>query len=301
MCNLFYFRSLAVAALLFLSICSTLFAQESRFTIAPRIGYGVQNLDWSIAGNLDGTGPNVYSELLWNQIQGMNYGLRGTFRVLPKLDIVLEGDYQHTRKGKARDTDYNGDNRTAPFYDERFNSDEGYFYNYRFSGRYVLPDLGVISPRVLLGYEQLGNRLFLLPLPDDTDNRNLRTTYETNWYGGQIALELAYAYNSFYALGSYGFGLYDYKAKANWNLIDNFEQPVSFRHSALGLKHNGILKLGYQLNAIVAVELSGYYTSAFTNNGLDELYTRNSGTLRTRFNGANLTQYNGSLGLRFTF
>lgn len=301
MYNLFYFRSLAVVVLVFLFTCSSLYAQEPRFTIAPRVGYGVQNLDWSIAGNLDGTSPNVFSELIWDQIQGMNYGIQGTIRILPKLDIVLEGDYQKTRRGSARDTDYDFDNRTGPFYDERFSSDEGYFYNFRVSARYVLPDLGSVSPRILLGYEQLGNELFLLPLADGSSDPDVRTIYQTDWYGGQMALELAYAYDSFYALGSYGFGLFDYKAKANWNLRDEFQQPVSFRHSALGLKHNGVLRLGYQVHPAVAIELSGHYTSAFTNQGLDELYTRNEGTKYTRLNGANLSQYSGSLGLRFTF
>ncbi|MFD2743655.1 hypothetical protein [Sphingobacterium populi] len=291
-----------IFALVLLSFTITdLFGQEPRISVAPRIGYGVQALDWSIAGNLDGTGPNIYSELIWEQIEGMNYGLQGTVRLLPKWHIVFDGEYQQTRKGRARDTDYNSDNRTSPFYDERFSSDEGYFYNYNVSARYSLPVLGPISPRILLGYEQLGNRLFLLPMPEDTENQDLRTTYQTDWYGGRIALELAYAYQSFYAVGSYGFSLHDYKAKANWNLIDNFEQPISFRHSALGLKHNATLHLGYRINDIWAVELSGNYITASTNYGLDELYTRNSGTLRTRFNGANFTQYSGALGIRVDF
>lgn len=302
MINSIFSRILPLAIALGMGITFNLHAQESQFTIAPRIGYGVQNLDWSIAGNLDGTGPNIYSELIWDQIQGLNYGLQGTIRVSPRWHIILEGDYQQTLKGSARDTDYGSDNRVAPFYDERFNSDEGYFYNFRVSAQYVLPNLGPISPRLLLGYEQLGNRLFLLPLPGATDNLDLRTIYQTDWYGGQAALALAYQYHGFYASGSYGFGLYDYKAKANWNLIESFEQPVSFRHTALGLKHNGIIRVGYQIHPLFAVELTGNYTKAYTNTGLDELYTTTSiGTMRTQFNGANLSQYSGSLGIRFGF
>ncbi|MCL7988236.1 hypothetical protein M8998_09830 [Sphingobacterium sp. lm-10] len=292
---------LKILSLCLLALPTILYAQQPRFSISPRIGYGVQNLDWSIAGNLEGTSPNIYSELIWDQVKGVNYGLQGTVRLMPNFHVILEGDYQQNLRGRARDTDYSGDNRTSPFYDERFSSDEGYFYNYRVSARYTLPDLGPISPRILLGYEQLGNRLFLLPLPGDTENSDLRTIYQTDWYGGQAALELAYQYNAFYATGSYGFGLYDYKARANWNLIQDFQQPLSFRHTALGLKHNGVVRLGYEVHPMVAIELTGQYSGAFTNTGLDELYTRSRGTLRTRFNGANLSQYSGSLGVRFAF
>ncbi len=297
------FQHIAKAMILFVCLfsCITAVGQQPFFKGGVRVGYGVQNLDWSIAGNTMGTDPNIYSELIWKQVSGINYGLDAAFKIAPKFDVLLEGNFMDTKSGRVRDTDYSGDNRTNSFYDERFSSDDGYFYNFRTSLRYALPQLGIISPKILLGYEQIGNELFLLPLPDASQNLDLRTTYQTDWYGGQAALELGFRYVNFYGSATYGFGLYDYKAKANWNLIEDFQQPVSFRHSALGMKHNGILCLGYDITPTIAIELVGTYADAFTKTGLDQLYTRSRGELTTQFNGANMTHASGSLGVSFQF
>ncbi len=53
-------------------------------TITYGIGTRNTTVDWNIAGNLQGTGPNVISELIWRDIKSHQVSLGG---------IWTEGDY----------------------------------------------------------------------------------------------------------------------------------------------------------------------------------------------------------------
>src|SRR5688572_24056526 len=69
------FFKLFILVLIFLCVNPLLRAQDSLASVSNLeasllFGYTEDNLTWSIAGNLDGQNPNVYSELIWRNLRG---------------------------------------------------------------------------------------------------------------------------------------------------------------------------------------------------------------------------------------
>ena len=87
-------------------------AAEVKTTLEFSGGYRTDNLDWNIAGNVNGTDPNVLSELTWSDLEIFQIGvgakalINKTFYLRGSLSFgwILDGDNQ--------DSDYNGNDRT---------------------------------------------------------------------------------------------------------------------------------------------------------------------------------------------
>ena len=58
-------------------------------------GYRADNLDWNIAGNIDGENPNVFSELVWDDLNVWQGQAEGNVDVaiekIPWFSIYLRG------------------------------------------------------------------------------------------------------------------------------------------------------------------------------------------------------------------
>ncbi len=81
-------------------------------------GYRQDQFDFNISGRPDG--PNILSELTWEDLQIAQLGIDAGFRVKPRrspigLLVQLEGGYGFIFDGSNEDSDYRGDNRTDPF------------------------------------------------------------------------------------------------------------------------------------------------------------------------------------------
>ncbi|MNT76170.1 hypothetical protein D3C72_2151420 [compost metagenome] len=86
-------------------------------------------------------------------------------------------------------------------------------------------------------------------------------------------------------------------ATADWNLIEQFNRPVSFRHIAKGYRFDQGLELFFSLNAYMSFGLSAMIFQSSTGTGIDELYLKDGTVLKTRFNGAN--RRGEHIGLKF--
>ena len=100
---------------------------ETDFTLSA--GYRRDDLDWNIAGDINGNNPNVLSELTWDDVESYQVKLQGNF-VWPNI-IALKGyaNYGWIFDGDNQDSDYLGDNRTFEFSRSNNNTDDHYVWD----------------------------------------------------------------------------------------------------------------------------------------------------------------------------
>jgi hypothetical protein len=223
---------------------------ETTFTLTA--GYRTDTLNWHIAGNLQGTAPNVLSELTWSGLDILQLKLANRTVVRDRIHIRGHLDYGSVVSGSNRDSDYAGDNRTQEF-SRSLNAVDG--HNVWDGSAGIGPGFGFFESRLtvcpMIGYavseQDLnivdGNQVFTAP-PATTPIgpfENLDSRYQARWVGPWVGLDLffsaPYTHGPFASVDIRLTGEYhrvDYDAEANWNLRTDFNHPVSFIHQADG-------------------------------------------------------------------
>jgi hypothetical protein len=260
--------------------------------------YRSEDFHWSIAGNSMGQNPNVLSEVKWKNIKSAGIGL--DIRLNIWSPVFFKGSYQHTfiKNGTVNDTDYSKDNRTEPSYRADLNASEGFIYTYKLAAGYEFE----ISQRFLIslyaGYVKNSQQLHLKDFNEDTtsDVKKLNSVYQTHWTGPVIGAEANFILtNQLSVQGMIDYQQMKYKAVADWNLIDAFAHPVSFRHTANGYGTEGLIKVSYHFTPVVSAFIRGNYYYAHTGKGMDDLFLADSTELQSQFNGA--ARQGGGLGI----
>ncbi len=246
------------------------------------LGYRMDDINWSIAGNSDGTSPNILSELSWKDLGILQLKIESDISLNNKIYIRSYLDYGAIVDGRVQDSDYTGDDRTGEF--SRSNSEAGDGY--------------VGDASVAIGYElwamddSVGRYLRFIPLVGYSFHRQsltmksgfqviplngpfsgLNSTYEADWYGPWIGADLWFesGADSYFILRMERHWA-TYYAKADWNLRTDFQHPTSFEHEADGTGY--IISLGWQY----APEDSWQYSMAMdyqrwdTDAGLDRTF-----------------------------
>jgi hypothetical protein len=281
---------------------STLYGQtgSQKLSLTVTTGYARQDLKWSIAGNLAGESPNIYSELQWKKIGGQSVAAALEWNIWKKL--LLMADYSHTfiNTGTVADNDYNGDNRTNVIYNELFNADKGYLGDWSIGTGYKLIGKNRFYLNVYAGYGVSTQSLYIL---DRTGNfPDLNSTYKANWKGPFVKTAVEFDLTSKFLVSmAFTYNQVNYNATADWNLIQTFQHPVSYRHTAKGFGIDGDLRLKYALYKNMAVQAGGGYYLWQTGNGIDELFLSNGKTNTTQLNKVDRTGYSFTAGMTFTF
>lgn len=288
-------------------IISSLHAQSTKsvkdkVSIAIYGDYLQQNFSWSIAGNSNGQNPNVLSELKWKNVK-----LRGA-GIDMKIDIVrgifFSGTYHKARiyAGNATDTDYGEDNRTSPTYMAALESDKGHTYNY-FAGlgyQYKIHPSIIISPYA--GYSKARQFLSLTDPHESLQSgeTSLNSTYQTNWTGPLVGLTANTVLKRWVSIQTrFSYAQRKYTGVADWNLIDEFAHPVSFRHQANGYQNQIDLQVNFQVVPKISLFIKGYYIHAETGAGTDQLFFNDGRTVQSRFNGAVNNTKEIGIGIRY--
>ena len=88
-------------------------------------GYRVDDLDWNIAGDINGNNPNIISELEWEGLK--SFQLKIANKTVFNQLFLLRGSlaYGWIFDGENQDSDFLGDNRTFEFSRSNNNSDDG--------------------------------------------------------------------------------------------------------------------------------------------------------------------------------
>lgn len=276
---------LPVCIFLLLPIAPVKAQSKQAVELSLGAGYQQENFRWSIAGNSNGQNPNIYSELKWKKIGGPSIHAALQWNIWKALFIDAAYSRAFLTTGTVSDKDYAGDNRTQNIYDETFSGREGFLQSFAAGVGYNILQQKKWTLAPAIGYTILKQRLFLAD-PGGTYS-NLHSSYQTNWKGPYIKINTSLQINNHLKLAAgLGFQQLNYTAKANWNLIDAFSHPLSFKDDAKGYGLDGniryIVALGKAVN--VYAGLSGYHSQ--TSAGVDELYLATGEVRKTQFNEA---------------
>lgn len=269
-----------------LGYCKTVHAQEAdKLQVSASAGYQRENFHWSIAGDMNGQNPNVYSELKWKNISGIKWGAALQWNFCNRFLFAGNYDRSSITSGTSNDTDYSGDNRTNPVYNQNFSSNKGSTSAWSAGVGYKLIENKIWRLTPYAGYGINDESYYLLG--DEGNFGQLNTSYKPQWKGPFIRLVSNVQLMKHLAvLGDITYNQVKYNAAANWNLIQSFQHPVSFRQTANGYGLNIEAGLAFDINRYLAINAGAGYFNWETGNGTDTLYLANGTTEKTQMNGA---------------
>ena len=289
---------------------------ERGFDLGLSVGYRVDDLDWSIAGNSSGTGPNILSELTWNDLEILQLKADAKFILgnFPYVRGYLA--YGSILKGKNQDSDYGGDNRTFEWSRSNNSADDGNVWDgsggigYQAtsaSGKIKLAGLVGYSYHeqnltMTNGYQTVSEPVYappdMTPIPIGPFP-GLNSTYETEWNGPWFGVDLSYRPNEKWVfMGSFEYHWAEFNAEANWNLRSDIAHPKSFEQKADG---NGIvlsLVCDYYIRHNISVNLGLDYQDWSTDPGVHRVFFSKGTVGETRLKEVNWES--GSIRLGFT-
>jgi hypothetical protein len=272
---------------------------EPKVQLSLSSGYQRENFHWSIAGNTNGQNPNVYSELKWKNVSGQAYNAALQWNIWNK--VMLYGSYNRVavRSGSISDIDYNGDNRTDAVYDENFSDNKGNTSAWSAGAGYRLFNNSFFSLTPYIGYTGNIQNLYIV---DETGQfPTLNSTYQANWKGGFLkVISSVKIWRSLKASVDITYNQTNYNSQGDWNLIDEFKHPVSYRQVADGYGINTGAQLSYNIIRQLSVFAGFNYFNWETGNGTDTLYLASGENDKTQFNAAFRNGYQVSGGLKLT-
>ncbi|MHB8207151.1 hypothetical protein [Mucilaginibacter sp.] len=287
----------------FISILASCILKANAQDIEPKLqlslssGYQQENFHWSIAGNSDGQNPNVYSELKWKNISGTDYNTSLQYNVWNK--VMLYGSYNRVsvRSGSVSDIDYSGDNRTDAVYNENFSDNKGNTSAWCVGAGYRLFNNSRFSLTPYIGYAGNIQNLYIV---DETGQfPTLNSSYRANWKGGFLkVISSVKLWRSFKASVDVTYNQTSYNSQGDWNLIDEFKHPVSYRQLADGYGINTGAQLSYNIISQLSIFAGLDYFNWETGNGTDTLYLATGEDDKTQFNAAFRNGYQVSAGLQ---
>lgn len=293
------------------------------------LGYRVDQLDWSIAGDYNGQNPNILSELTWDDLEVFQLQLDGFVETKDLLwldtNTLFLGKFAYGSiySGNNQDSDYAGDNRSLEWSRSNNQADDGFTFDASggFGPKYELvPEKLFLTP--LIGYSVHIQDLSITDgrqtVSDDAIHDTvfnpaedpwplgaipgLDSSYRAYWYGPWLGLDLQLAPMDKWSFDfSAEYHIVELFAEADWNLRSNLAHPVSFEHEAHG---NGLvftLKSIYELSQQWSLVFSGNVQSWQTGDGVDTTYYADGTRGGTRVNEVNWSSYALMFGLRYLF
>lgn len=275
--------------------------------ITTQVGYRRDDLNWNIAGTTAGTGPNVLSELTWEDIEifQIQTNAQATFG----RRVRLEGSigYGWIYNGDNQDSDYVFDNRQGEFSRSHSDTDgdnvfdwslgAGWQFNLGDEAELLVDDLALV---VLGGWSHNEQNLrdingFQI-IPATGSFAGLNSTYQARWDGPWLGIELTGRKYKFSFFGRFEYHWPQYDAEADWNLRDDFQHPVSFTHDADGEGTKATLGIAYDLDKRWSIFLQTDVVAMDTNAGTDRTYFSDGSTGDTRLNNVNWDSFAVTVG-----
>ena len=270
---------------------------EPKLQLSLSSGYQRENFHWSIAGNTNGQDPNVYSELKWKDVGGTAYNASLQYNVWNK--VMLYGSYNRVsvRSGAVSDIDYSQDNRTNPVYNQNFSDNKGSTSAWSGGVGYRLFNNDLFSLSPYIGYT--GNTQNLDIVDETGQFPGLNSSYQANWKGEFIkVISTLKIWRSLKASVDMTYNQTHYNSQGDWNLINEFAHPVSYRQVADGYGINTGAQLSYNLVRRLSIFAGFNYFNWETGNGTDTLYLATGEADKTQFNAAFRNGYQVSGGLK---
>lgn len=271
--------SIRLALLIPLFLCSTAYAQ-SIFRLRGSTGIEWSHSEWAVAGNINGSSPNIFSELRWRKLSGMNYDISASLE-RARISYFIRSSFSPGLNGTVEDTDYGGDNRTDPQYQESFSSTGGRRLIAETGVKFSLRENSRSNTQLRTGIRYNNQRLFI-----DQQPNNIQSYYDSRWTGIFLGIEKDFRVNHMITLHLLtDADLSDYYGYGNWKLRQELAHPKSFIHHAVGYGVNTKITAGIQLNQSVnlTTSLAGWWNDTFK--GKDIVYYQDGQSVSTQLNG----------------
>lgn len=203
-------------------------------------GYRTDNLNWNIAGDINGANPNILSELKWEDLR--MFTVKAVSRTFIDL-MYLRGsfDYGWINSGANQDSDFNGNDRTLEFSRSVNRSDGGTVWDASLGVGFKIGVPHGDSPfrlMPMLGYSYHRQNLEITDglqvIPPTGPFAGLHSTYGASWTGPWFGFDMVYKFKKAAFRGTVERHMISYSADADWNLRSAFQHPVSFQHTADG-------------------------------------------------------------------
>ncbi|VXD14209.1 hypothetical protein [Marinoscillum sp. 108] len=244
------------------------------------MSYTRQSLTWSIAGNLNGTSPNIFSELKWQRVMGVGALVAYQHPITDRIVAFAEHQHQLLVQGSVTDSDYEGDDRTGRVFFAKEDAGKGYTLASQGGLLYQVCKRKSMTFTLGGGYGLMSQRFFLL-----NEKMGLRSSYTNQWYGPLLTGRLQLLAESAFGITlKTTYHQVRYHATGNWNLIERFQHPVSFRHRAKGFGLENQLVMSYKMSGGLCVEVRPSYGYWTTGMGIDTVYKKDQSTPKTRLN-----------------
>lgn len=281
-----------LAPVLFL-FASTVHAQSSMLQLEGGGTVDRSQLEWSIAGNLEGHSPNILSELQFRRITLAGAYLKA--RYTPWKHFTITGSYQQAQvfSGNGTDTDYEEDDSGQPTFNKTFNSNKGMLSDLHLGIGSLIQLNNRISVMPTVEYFRTREKFYLL----SNEQQALNSTYQVKMQGADIAIAGTVNCPQLYATLVMGYQLIRYSAVADWNLITIFQHPVSFDQSAKGHGLHLEMLIGKKMTDRVSCVLQGNWRRVMIRKGVDTSYLVSGEEVLTQFNGARGSWYGLRLGV----
>jgi hypothetical protein len=282
----------------FLSLNFHAQTQKKELTLETGTIFNISNFDWSIAGNLEGNSPNILSELKFNNIASLGCYFKGNYTPVTYLKFSIFFQQNKVINGNGSDIDYKEDNRTNPTFEKKFRSNKGDFMLFKGGvGTPVhLSTKVTITPSLF--YYLTKQKLYIL----SNLMEELRSTYRANMKGIEISIEGNIQLNKIiYSSLTISHHFVDYKAEADWNLIDVFKHPLSFSQTSKGSGLEVNVLLEGSISRVFSIIVSGSLNTTTIRKGTDTSYLITGNDVSTQFNGAKNILYGLGVGIRASF
>lgn len=279
---------------------SSLKAQESpRFSIRVSEGLHQQYLDWSIAGNIHGENPNIYSELIWHKMRGNSTEIQVGYRFWKQFKYQATAEKTFIRSGKVSDQDYANDNRLHPVFSAFLDSNKGYSWRIENQVSYIFCLKKDFTATAEIGYSISRESFFLTDDNFSVANKKLNSNYKTKWNGITAGLNAEYLFwKKWSVIGKINYHSLNYNAVADWNIIEDFAHPKSFTHQAKANAWGFNIAPKYKLHKHLFLYADWSYLRSKAKKGVDQLFLTSGQHVFTKLNGVNRMSERISLGMQ---
>jgi Protochlamydia outer membrane protein len=242
-----------------------------------------QNFNWSIAGNQNGESPNVLSELKWKDVSGTAYSASLQWNFWHRFAVMGSYNRVDVHSGSVNDMDYGADNRTQPVYTGNFSDNKGYTTSWLAGAGYVIFNNKLFSLIPYAGYSNSVQNLYIVDLSGQFPTLN--SSYFTSWKGPFVKVTSSIKiWRALKFAGDITYIQANYNAHGDWNLIQEFQHPISYTHVADGYGLDANARLIYNITPHIAVYGSYGYYNWETGDGTDQLYLSTGEVDKTRLN-----------------
>lgn len=273
---------------------------DDKLVVKGTAGFRLENMDWSIAGNLQGSNPNIKSELKWTDLVIADFSVSGHYQFGNRFSVEAGGSFGKTISGNVSDIDYLEDNRTNPSYQLHIKNKKGSDYSvFTHAGYHFYPSESLsLVPN--LGYRFSSHTYWLSDDGIEQGGITLNSSYRSSWKGPYAGFDLFYKPNEKLTLQTnLQYHQINYSADANWNLMTQFAHPKSFEHSAKGFQILGSLTPMLRINHKIKLLLDLGYLYGNTGDGNDLSFMADGSQGYTRLNEVSRSYWQARLGIVF--